>query len=286
MTVPIEDDIRRETAQQPRFRMSISTALMLGFGLLVFTAAASVLGIGLWSASINTIQLVRDRDQLSIDLMEQQLRGHIESMMEANKFVARLIAAGNIDPNDKEALGEQIRISLAATPQVISAVLIASNFQATLVSRVGENLTWTTEDWRQQKGIQEAIIEGQAERQPFGGSLIWADRIKATLLNRRAPIFRSGKFLGAFATSVAISDLSRYLTTLDTSSENSRSFLLYGDNYVLAHPNMASGSYSRDKNEPIPHLTKIGDPVLENIWNKGLQRRGIGSAGRTQGSLA
>lgn len=177
MTGPIEDDIRPKTGQQPRFRMSISTALMLGFGLLVFTAAASVLGIGLWSASINTIQLVRDRDQLSIDLMEQQLRGHIEPMMEANEFVARLIAAGDIDPNEKEDLAKHIRNSLAATPQVISAVFIASDFQATLVSRFGKRLTWTTEDWRQQEGIQEAIIEGRTEIQPFWGNLIWTDRI-------------------------------------------------------------------------------------------------------------
>ncbi|MGB0574920.1 MAG: adenylate/guanylate cyclase domain-containing protein [Alphaproteobacteria bacterium] len=40
---------------------------------------------------------------------------------------------------------------------------------------------------------------------------------------------------------------------------------------------MAGGSYSRDENEPIPDLTTIGDAILENIWNKKLQRSGIGA---------
>ena len=48
---------------------------------------------------------------------------------------------------------------------------------------------------------------------------------------------------------------------------------------------MAGGSYSRDRNEPIPDLTTVGDPVLQNIWNKELQRPGIGSAKRTDGHL-
>ncbi len=265
--------------------MAIATALTLGFGLLVFVAAASVLGIGLWSASTNTINLIRDRNQLTVDLMEQQLRGHIGPMVQANGFVANLIATGKIDPNDKKALGEQMRNSLAATPQVISAVFIGADFQATLVNRIGEEFQITTEDWRQREGIREAIIEGRGEKQPFWGPLIWVDRLKVTLLNRRAPVFRDGKFIGAYTTSVALSDLSRYLARIDTTENETRSFLLYGDQYVLAHAHMAGGSYARDKSEPIPNLKTIGDPVLENIWNNDLQRPGIGSKNKTQGHL-
>ena len=48
---------------------------------------------------------------------------------------------------------------------------------------------------------------------------------------------------------------------------------------------MAGGSYSRDKDEPIPNLGTIGDPVLENIWNQKKQRSGIQSAARTRNHL-
>jgi len=270
MTAPMKENTQGDpdTVRAARFQISIASALSLSFGFLVFAAAASVLGIGLWSAGINTINLIRDRNQLTIDLMEQQLRSHISPMLQANDFVADLIAMGKIDPNDKEELGAQIRNSLAATPQVISAVFIADDFKTTLVNRIGNQFSITTEDWRNQNGIREAIIEGRSENQPYWGPLIWAERLKVTLLNRRAPVRQNGKFIGAYATSVAISDLSRFLTTLDNSPEISRSFILYGDKYVLAHPHMAGGSYSRDENEPIPDLTTIGDAILENIWNQ------------------
>jgi class 3 adenylate cyclase len=287
MTAPMKENTQGDpdTVRAARFQISIASALSLSFGFLVFAAAASVLGIGLWSAGINTINLIRDRNQLTIDLMEQQLRGHISPMVQANDFVADLIAMGKIDPNDKEELGAQIRNSLAATPQVISAVFIADDFKTTLVNRIGNQFSITTEDWRNQNGIREAIIEGRSENQPYWGPLIWAERLKVTLLNRRAPVRQNGKFIGAYATSVAISDLSRFLTTLDNSPEISRSFILYGDKYVLAHPHMAGGSYSRDENEPIPDLTTIGDAILENIWNKKLQRSGIGANRGTKSHL-
>jgi hypothetical protein len=41
---------------------------------------------------------------------------------------------------------------------------------------------------------------------------------------------------------------------------------------------MAGGIYSRDKDEPIPSRRTIGDPVLENIWNKELKRVDIANA--------
>ena len=115
-------------------------------------------------------------------------------------------------------------------------------------------------------------------RKPFWGDLVWANRIRATLLNRRTPEYRNGKFIGAYFSSLALSDLSRYLAKIDTTANEARCFLFYGDKHVLAHAHMAGGSYSRDKDEPIPSRRTIGDPVLENIWNKKLKRVDIANA--------
>jgi hypothetical protein len=111
MTVPTKENMRDERAVQsrPRFRMTIATALTLGFGLLVFVAAASVLGIGLWSARENTINLLRDRAELTIDLLEQRLRDHINPMVESTSAIAALIAAGDIDPDNLKTLGAHMR---------------------------------------------------------------------------------------------------------------------------------------------------------------------------------
>mgnify|MGYP006113125627 FL=1 len=50
MTVPENEYFPKTSEAQPRFRMSIATALTLGFEFLIFVAAAGVLGIGLWIA--------------------------------------------------------------------------------------------------------------------------------------------------------------------------------------------------------------------------------------------
>jgi adenylate cyclase len=287
MTGPIKEDPRNDPAapSPPRFRMAIATALALSFGLLVFVAAASVLGIGLWSARENTISLLRDRSELTVDLLEQKLRDHINPMVESTSAIAALIASGNIDPGDMKTLGAHMRSSFAATPQVISAAFISKEMQATLLSRIGDGFQLTKEDWSERKLIQVAFAEARSRRNPFWGDLVWVDRIKATLLNRRAPVYRNGEFIGAYFSSLALSDLSRYLAKFDTTDNATRSFLLYGDNHVLAHTHMAGGSYSRDRDEPIPSLQTIGDPVLANIWNKKLKRVEIDTGKRTRGHL-
>jgi len=92
MTAPMKENTQDDpdTLRTARFQISIASALSLSFGFLVFAAAASVFGIGLWSAGINKINLIRDRNQLTIDLMEQQLRSHISPMVQANDSVAEL----------------------------------------------------------------------------------------------------------------------------------------------------------------------------------------------------
>ena len=171
-----------------------------------------------------------------------------------------------------------MRSSLALTPQVINAAIISKELQASLLSRVGDGDLLTKEDWSDRKVFQTAFMEAPTVRKPFWGDLVCANRIRATLLNRRAPEYRNGKFIGAYFSSLALSDLSRYLAKIDTTANEARCFLFYGDKHVLAHAHMAGGSYSRDKDEPIPSRRTIGDPVLENIWNKKLKRVDIANA--------
>ena len=97
MTVPANEYFPKTSEAQPRFRMSIATALTLGFEFLIFVAAAGVLGIGLWIARENTLSLIRDRSKLTVDLLEQRLRDHINPMVESTSAFTALIAAGDID---------------------------------------------------------------------------------------------------------------------------------------------------------------------------------------------
>ena len=272
-------------AAAPRLRIAIGTALALGFGTLVFIAAASVLAIGLWSARENTVLLLRDRAELSIDLLMERLRGHLEPVMKANAFLANLIADGDTDTDDAVQLVEQMRSAMAGLPQIRGMAFITADFKAIRFSRWHDRFGVRVSDWSNNDGVKAILDRARSESRPFWGDLFWSAEAQTTLLNRRAPVFRGGKFIGMLVTVVSLADLSRYLQEADQRSGSLHSFLLYGSDHVLAHPNMAGGKYQRSSRFPIPSLSQIGDPVLVNLWNEKLRRPGIPLSMRTQGLL-
>lgn len=285
--MPDEEARQTSTAdpdsRAPRVRMAIGTALALGFGLLVFVAAASVLGIGLWSAQKNTVELLRDRSELSVDLLVQRLRGHLDPVMEANSTLAGLIAAGTVDHTDPVQLGNFMRGAMAATPQVTAMAFFTTDRRRIRYLRGAERVE-VGPVGRDVPGFEERMEIAKSSPRPYWGELIWSRQLRATLLNRRAPVHRNGKFIGFLATAVTVADLSRHLKDADLDS-HLHSFLLYDSDYVLAHPSMAAGDYPRSERQPIPHRGQLSDPVLANLWNAHVRRPGVPMSPQTSGHL-
>ena len=269
----------------PGIRVAIATALTLGFGLLVFAAVAGVLGIGLWSAHKNTITLLRDRAEISVDLLVERVRGHLRPVMSANAHLAQMIANGDAGPGDPVRLAEFMESAIAATPQVRGMTFITPEFKAIRQTRTAQGFGVRISDWRNNPELEKRMVEARAAPEPYWGELFWARGSRVTLLNRRAPVRRNGKFIGMLVSVVSLVDLSQYLQKADQEAGNLHSFLLYGEDHLLAHPNMAAGDYRRAKRFPIPSLDQIGDPVLANLWNKKARRPGIPLSSRTQGHL-
>jgi len=272
-----------ETA--PKLRVAIATALTLGFGLLVFAAVAAVLGVGLWSAHKNTITLLRDRAEISVDLLVERVRGHLRPVMAANAHLANMIANGEAGPGDPVRLAEFMESAIAATPQVRGITFITPDFTAIRLVRATGGFGVRVSDWRNNPELAKRMAEARAAPGPYWGELFWARGSRVTLLNRRAPVRRNGQFIGMLVSVVSLVDLSQYLKQADQESGNLHSFLLYGRDHLLAHPNMAAGGYARAERFPIPALAQVGDPVLANLWNKKAQRPGVPLSTRTQGHL-
>lgn len=259
--------------------------MTLGFGFLVFTAAASILGISLWSAHQNTMTLLRDRAELSVDVLVERVRGHLRPVMAANAHLAKMIASGEMGPEDPVRLTEFMEAAIAATPQVRGMTFIGTDFRAIRLNRTANGFGVRISDWSNNPLLQRRMEEARGEKQPYWGELFWARGPKVTLLNRRAPVRRNGQFIGMLISVVSLADLSLFLQQADLESGALHSFLLYGSDYLLAHPNMAAGNYARAKRFPIPSLAQIGDPVLANLWNEKARRPGIPLSAETQGHL-
>lgn len=255
--------------------MGIGTALMVGFGLLVFIAASSVLSIGLWSARENTIELLRDREEYLVDLLVARVRGHLDPVMKANAYLADLISQGVVDPTDEDQMISYMRGAMAATPQVVGMGFVTPDMRMLRYQRESGRIIRTRLPSHPGSKNIERLEQAKGAARPYWGDLIWSAPIRSTILNRRAPVRQNGQFVGMLISAITLAELSRFLEDADQKSKQQRSFLLYGSDYVLAHRSMADGIYPRSERQPIPAIEQMDDPVLRNIWNASLRRQGV-----------
>ena len=250
-----------------RFRPSIVTVLALGFGALVFAAVASVLAIGLWSASRNTLDLLRDRADSASEALVLRTRRHLEPAQDQAAFLAALIASGELDPNDRERMADYLVGALAGTPQVRGLAFIGTDFDVLRASRSPEGPVVGLVNWSDDPEVRQQMEEARARTLPYWAELVWSQAAQSTLINLRAPVWRSGRFLGFIVSIVTVSDLSRFITSFQDGRRGGASFILYGGDYVLAHRALAQGGFPRSPRQPLPALAQLDDPVLAAIWN-------------------
>jgi class 3 adenylate cyclase len=289
-TVPTADvrtTARRATTRR-RLRVPIATALALAFGTLVFVGVAGVLGVGMWSARQNTAILLGDKADLSIDVLVANLRRHLDPVALANGHLADLIGRGEVDTDDPVQLADYMRGAMAATPNVVGMAFIDTNLQVVRVSRANRRVGVRISDWSNNPQGFRTLDEARATRRPYWGELFRSQDLRATLLNRRAPLWRNGRFLGVLVSAVTVAELSRSLS-VDEEDETLTRFIIYGRDHVLAHFAMIDGGLPRSENPPLPRLDQIGDPVLARIWDPMAQRSGrlpVALTGVTQGHRA
>ena len=113
---------KAEAKRRP-FRMRIATALMLGFGALILLAVVSVLAVGLWIGSRNTLDLLGDKAELAIDALVQHTRQHLDPAREQAAYLAKLVAQGELDPNDRLRLVDYMIAAMVATPHAFNAMV-------------------------------------------------------------------------------------------------------------------------------------------------------------------
>jgi class 3 adenylate cyclase len=250
-----------------RFRPSIVTVLAFGFGALVFAAVAGVLAIGLWSASRNTLDLLRDKADSASESLVLRTRRHLEPAQEQAAFLAELIASGELDPADRERMADYLVGALAGTPQVRGLAFIGTDFDVLRASRSPDGPVVGLVNWSDDAQVREQMEEARVRTRPYWGELVWSQAARSTLINLRAPVRRGGEFLGFIVSIVTVSDLSRFITSLEEGRRSGASFILYGGDYVLAHRTLARGNFPRSPRQPLPTLAQVDDPVLAAIWS-------------------
>jgi class 3 adenylate cyclase len=243
--------------------LSIARLLGLAIGGLVLLAVLTVLALQLYSSRANLLELIKrdfERAFYSIDLA---LAGHLVPATEQLRFLADHIDSGRLDPADRGRLADFMTGALAATPQITGLLFIGEDRRMLEVKHEAGQLTEIREVPSKSPERLEALLAEMAAAEAarweelvhFGGE---------TYINLRQPVRRDGRFLGFLVALVGMNELSQIVTDIGE-AHGSNPFILYGDEHVLAHPNLMSPHPDLSVQTPVARIGRVGDPILAAI---------------------
>ncbi len=265
--------VRRSSPRKAPLALVLGTAV----GGLVVVALAVVLGLSLWVAARNTTELLTEKGALILRLVTERILDHLAPTEALAEFVGGGLERGELSLDDPEALGEALRYTLAAAPQIQSSVVISPEGWMLSAFRSGDGrIAVTSGTWKEEAHIRRAVVElvRRGDPRPSWGPPLYLEDVGSTIVNFARPVYRDGGFLGAVVATIRVDRLGEFLARLGAEL-NGRVFVLYDRDRVLAYPEMELGELDLSPQRPLPGLAEIGDPVLAAIWSEGFEERGI-----------
>ncbi|MCG8694486.1 MAG: hypothetical protein MI806_25035 [Minwuiales bacterium] len=259
------DSPGREKAGKRPGGLPIAHAILGGIGGLVLVAVALVFVAGYEVARRNTTELIRDKAELIIDSIIERTRAHLDPAQAQIVFLAGLMADEAVDLTDTGAVGELLTASLAAVPQVSVVAFVDPEVTVVRAFRNRPDNPVVVSDWSNDPYFQRTMAEVQNAGAAYWGELFVVEDTGETFINIRVPLRRQGRFAGALIAGVSIADLSRFLDALG-GDHVEKTFILSGQNSVLAHPTLLNGFPGLSDIRPLPTLGELGDAVLAELW--------------------
>jgi adenylate cyclase len=240
--------------------------LMLSIGLLVLLSVGSVLTAN-WVVDRLLVQEFTSRLVTRVlSAEESALRKHLDAAIDQGAFIATAISGGRYQFAEP-GLADFVSGTLAAAPQIDGVVLSDGNGKALRVVRSASNTEFQIDHFGVAGDSQVAALADQirTRKHSYWGPPLYREQRQETLLNYRVPIWRGEAYLGFAAFGISTRALSTLAKEL-SDPPRSVSFMLYGEDRVLAHPLMTEGSPRPSENMSFPLLRTFGDPVITNLF--------------------
>ncbi|WP_448203649.1 adenylate/guanylate cyclase domain-containing protein [Azospirillum sp. sgz302134] len=252
-------------------RLPIAAVLVAGFGSLMLLAVASVLVLGLVSASRNTFTLLNDRADLALAGVEVRIRNQLNPARDMARFVAGLMERGELDPADARGLQDTLRGALAGAPDVTGIAFFHPDRTGLHVERAGNELHIVPQDLRNEPVVAPELLNGADRTTAVWADPLWAKDAGTSFVTLFQPVRRNGRYLGQVIVGVSLGDLSRFLSTLYV-EQGLNAFVLFDKQHVLAHPSLAGMKFdfsNKTDGPPLPRVDQVADPGLAALWSSG-----------------
>ncbi|CAO3399300.1 Proteins incorrectly called adenylate cyclase [Azospirillum palustre] len=259
-------------AGRRRLRLPIAAVLVAGFGSLMLAAVASVLVLGLVSASTNTFALLNDKADLALAGVEVRVRHQLDPAREMARFVAGLIERGDLRAGDNTAMIDTLRGALAGAPDVTGLAFVRPDLTGVRVGRLNGGLVADPFDMQGDSDIPPEILDGPNRSAATWADPRWLKEAQNSFVTLYQPVRRDGRYLGQVAVGVSLGDLSRFLSVLYV-EQGLNAFVLYDQSHVLAHPALVGRSFDfsgKLDGPPLPRTDQVDDPALAALWSNGV----------------
>ena len=251
-------------------RRTVGLALLLSvsIGGLVLVATFGVLTVIYETARRATIETYSRHADVFGVLAAQRVRAYLDPVREELGFIAELIRTGEIDPDDRTGLSNVLKGAIVATPQIFALLFWDTELRFTGEARFEDQVVAVQQSAADRGAMAAALSEAAGRSQAYWTDVGFIRKQGTGAVNVRQPIVGpDGAFRGVLQASITIESLSRLMEGITGMSGiaamRGTTFMLYGPDRVLAHPNLAAGGFpglSPDK--PLPTLFEVGDPVV------------------------
>ncbi len=244
-------------------RYSLSITLAVCIGVLVAVAVASVLAVSWFAGLRNTFGFLNEKAISIVHTIETRVDNHLQPAVTQLSFLDRQIRNGHLDPSDPASFARALLGSLAAVPQVGAILYWDSDLKRTSVGiQPDGTVEFETRDDSQDDFMQQVWAEVKSTETAFWGEPVFVPDARETFLNLRHPLRDAqGKVTGFLIAVVAMRELSEFMTQIGDSFD-ATAFILYGQDQVLAHPNLTSPHPDLRPDNPTVAIDRVGDFVI------------------------
>jgi class 3 adenylate cyclase len=251
-----------------RRRISVVWALVANFGGLLIVAMLAVFGFAFWSASENTIDLLRTRSEQTLTLLQQRLRDHLDQPANQIKLMVSQVEERQQDPARQAEFDAFLAGAIAGLPQLHVLAYLRPDLTTRGAVRINGRITIRQVDMTGQPRVAQLVRAMWSTRRGGWTPPIYNTIMQQTVIAHAEPVLREGQATGVLVGVISTQELSAYVARVGR-EVGGTAFILYGHDRVLAHAGMgAAVHWKPSAEEPLPSLATFGDPVLAALWDK------------------